>query len=67
MGEKMIALTKKEARPGLWMEEVEIPEVGINDVKIKIRKTAICGTDLHIYNWNDWAQQTIAPGMTIGH
>ena len=67
MGEKMIALTKKEARPGLWMEEVEIPEVGINDVKIKIRKTAICGTDLHIYNWNDWAQQTITPGMTIGH
>ncbi len=65
--ETMVALTKKKAAPGLWMEEVPVPEVGINDVKIKIHKTAICGTDVHIYNWNEWAQQTIPVGMTVGH
>lgn len=67
MAETMRALTKKYPRQGLWMEEVDIPAVGINDVKIKIRKTAICGTDVHIYEWNDWAQATIPIGMTVGH
>lgn len=67
MSKTMLALTKKEAKQGIWMEEVAVPDVGINDVKIKIRKTAICGTDLHIYNWNEWAQKTIPIGMTIGH
>ncbi len=65
--EKMIALVKEKPEVGLWMKEVPIPEIGINDVKIKIKKTAICGTDLHIYNWNEWAQQTIKTPMTIGH
>lgn len=67
MQEKMWALTKKYAKEGLWLEEVDIPEVGTNDVKIKIRKTAICGTDVHIYVWNEWAQNTIPVGMTVGH
>lgn len=63
----MIALVKEKPEVGLWMKEVPIPEVGPNDVKIKIRKTAICGTDMHIYNWNEWAQNTINTPMTIGH
>jgi len=64
---KMKALVKSKAEKGLWMEEVEIPKVGVNDVLVKIRKTAICGTDLHIYKWDEWAQKTIKPGMIIGH
>jgi threonine 3-dehydrogenase len=64
---KMKALVKKEARPGLWLEEVPVPEIGINDVLIRIHKTSICGTDVHIYNWDDWAQRTIPVPMTIGH
>ena len=63
----MKALVKKFATVGLWMEDVEEPKTGSNDVKIKIHKTAICGTDLHIYNWNEWAQNTIKTPMTIGH
>lgn len=63
----MWALTKKKPEEGLWMERVPIPEVGPNDVKIKIHKTAICGTDVHIYQWNDWAQHTIPIGLTAGH
>ena len=63
----MKALVKKFPTVGLWMEDVEEPVTGSNDVKIKIHKTAICGTDLHIYNWNDWAQKTIKTPMTIGH
>jgi len=63
----MKALVKKYPKEGIWMEEVEIPEIGINDVLIKIKKTAICGTDLHIYNWDDWAQKTIPYPMVIGH
>ena len=64
---KMWALVKEEAAPGLALKRVEIPEVGTNDVKIKIHKTAICGTDVHIYQWNEWAQHTIAVGQTAGH
>lgn len=63
----MKALVKKYAKPGLWMDDVPVPEVGQNDVLIKIQKTAICGTDIHIYNWDEWAQKTIKPPMTIGH
>ncbi len=63
----MKALVKKYARPGLWLDDVPEPEVGINDVLIRVDKTAICGTDLHIYEWNDWAQRTIPVPMVIGH
>ena len=63
----MRALVKKEATTGLWLEDVPEPEVGINDVLIKVKRTAICGTDMHIYNWDDWAQKTIPVPMTVGH
>ena len=63
----MQALVKKEAKTGLWLETVPIPEMGINDVKIRVLKTAICGTDLHIYNWDSWAEKTIPVPMVIGH
>ncbi len=63
----MQALVKKHQKPGLWLEEIPIPEVGINDVLIKILKTSICGTDVHIYNWDEWAQKTIPTPMAIGH
>ncbi|MBA7517985.1 L-threonine 3-dehydrogenase [subsurface metagenome] len=65
--EKMKALVKAKPGKGIWMTEVDIPGVGINDVMVKIRKTAICGTDLHIYLWDDWAQRTINVPVTIGH
>ncbi len=64
---KMKALVKAKAKKGIWLQEVDIPEIGPNDVLIKISKTAICGTDLHIYKWDEWAQKTIPVGMTIGH
>jgi threonine 3-dehydrogenase len=67
MEKTMNALVKKQAQPGLWLEQVPVPEYGINDVLIKIRKTAICGTDVHIWNWDAWAQKTIPVPMTIGH
>jgi len=63
----MQALVKQEAREGLWLEDVPMPEVGINDVLIKIKRTAICGTDMHIYNWDAWAQKTIPVPMVVGH
>jgi threonine 3-dehydrogenase len=63
----MRALVKKEARPGLWMEEAPVPEIGINDVLIKVLRTGICGTDVHIYNWDAWAQRTIPVPMVVGH
>jgi threonine 3-dehydrogenase len=63
----MKALVKKYAKPGLWLDDVEMPEVGINDVLIKIKKTSICGTDIHIYQWDDWSQKTIPVPMHIGH
>ncbi len=63
----MKALVKSQAEKGLWMQDISIPKVGVNDVMIKIKKTAICGTDLHIYNWDDWAQKTIKVPTTIGH
>ncbi|MBC8468499.1 MAG: L-threonine 3-dehydrogenase [Planctomycetes bacterium] len=63
----MKALAKSKPAPGVWMEEVPVPETGINDVLIKIHKAAICGTDIHIFNWDKWAQKTIKPPMVIGH
>ena len=63
----MKALVKKYAKEGLWLEDVAVPEVGNTDVLGKIQKTAICGTDVHIYNWDEWAQKTIPVPMTIGH
>ncbi|WP_236607735.1 L-threonine 3-dehydrogenase [Sandaracinus amylolyticus] len=63
----MKALIKARREPGIWMGEAEIPEVGPNDVKIQITKTAICGTDIHIYNWDEWAQKTIPVPMHVGH
>ena len=63
----MKALAKSEARPGLWLVDAPEPEVGINDVLIRVHKTGICGTDLHIYGWDDWAQRTIPVPMVVGH
>ena len=63
----MKALVKKHAEPGLWLEEIPVPEIGINDVLIKIHKASICGTDIHIWKWDAWAQKTIPVPMTIGH
>ena len=63
----MKALVKKYAKPGIWMDEVEKPAIGPEDVLIKIKKTAICGTDIHIYEWNEWARKTIPVPMVIGH
>ncbi len=63
----MKALVKSKAEPGIWMEDIAVPDIGHNDVRIKINKTAVCGTDLHIVNWDAWAQQTIPVGMQVGH
>jgi len=63
----MKSLSKLKAEPGIWMTDVPIPEIGHNDVLIKIKKTAICGTDIHIYNWDEWAQKTVPIPITIGH
>jgi threonine 3-dehydrogenase len=67
MADTMKALVKAKPEPGVWMEQVPLPEIGPTDVLIKIRKTAICGTDVHIYSWDDWSQKTIPVPMTIGH
>ena len=64
---KMKALVKRHSEQGLWLEEVPVPEIGINDVLIKINRTAICGTDMHIHNWDSWAQSTIPVPMVVGH
>ena len=63
----MKALAKLKAEPGIWMTETAVPEIGHNDVLIKIRKTAICGTDMHIYQWDDWSQATVPVPMVTGH
>jgi threonine 3-dehydrogenase len=63
----MKALLKARAEPGLWLEEVPVPALGINDVLIRVHKTGICGTDLHIWDWNPWAQATIPVPMVVGH
>ena len=63
----MKSLVKAKKERGLWMQDVPVPEYGVNDVLIKIHKTAICGTDIHIYTWDQWAQATIPVPMTVGH
>ena len=63
----MKALVKAKAERGIWMEDVEAPQIGHNDVLIKVHRTAICGTDIHIYQWNDWAKNTIPVPLAIGH
>jgi threonine 3-dehydrogenase len=63
----MKALVKSHAEPGIWLEEIAEPEVGHNDVLIKIHRTAICGTDMHIFNWDAWARKTIPVPMAVGH
>jgi len=63
----MRALVKAKAEEGIWSQDVPRPKLGHNDVLIRIRKTAICGTDIHIYNWDEWAQKTIPVPMTVGH
>jgi len=63
----MKALVKKHAQPGLWLADVPEPKTGINDVLIKVDRTGICGTDLHIYRWDAWAQATIPVPMVVGH
>jgi threonine 3-dehydrogenase len=64
---KMKVLAKLKPEIGIWMDEAPIPEPGHNDIRIKIVKTAVCGTDVHIYNWDEWSQNTIPVPMTIGH
>lgn len=63
----MKALVKKHAEPGLWLDDVPEPTIGINDILIRVLKTGICGTDVHIYNWDHWAQKTIPVPMVVGH
>src|SRR5271154_3485563 len=63
----MKALVKSRREPGLWLEEIPKPAIGINDVLIRVRRAGICGTDVHIYNWDEWAQRTIPVPMAIGH
>jgi threonine 3-dehydrogenase len=63
----MKALVKARAEPGIWMQDVPEPKVGHNDVLIKVHRSAICGTDMHIYNWDAWAQKTVPVPMAVGH
>ena len=63
----MKALVKSKREPGLWLEDIEPPRPGMNDVLIRVRRAGICGTDVHIYKWDDWAQRTIPVPMAIGH
>src|SRR5690606_28938450 len=67
MSATMKALVKRETTKGLWMEEVPVPVPGPNEVLIRVEKTAICGTDLHIYLWDEWARRTIRQGQVVGH
>src|SRR5438093_7449371 len=63
----MQALVKAQSKPGLSLQEVPVPQIGINDVLIRVEKTGICGTDLHIYKWDEWARKTIPVPMVVGH
>lgn len=65
--ETMKALVKKKAEPGLWLDEVPLPTIGINDVLIQVLRTGICGTDVHIYNWDAWSRKTVPVPLVIGH
>ena len=63
----MKALMKAKPEEGIWLADTKRPEIGPNDVLIKVKRSAICGTDIHIYNWDEWAQSTIPVPMTVGH
>ncbi|MEM0953214.1 MAG: L-threonine 3-dehydrogenase [Pseudomonadota bacterium] len=63
----MKALVKRHAEPGIWLEDVPAPDLGINEVMIKVKRTAICGTDMHIYNWDSWAAQNVPVPLVVGH
>ncbi len=63
----MKALIKKESKPGLWLDDIPEPKIGINDVLIRVDRTGICGTDLHVYEWDAWARQTIPVPLVVGH
>jgi threonine 3-dehydrogenase len=65
--QKMKALVKSKPETGLWLEDVPVPQIGINDVLIEVLRTGICGTDVHIYNWDAWAQKTIPVPLVVGH
>jgi threonine 3-dehydrogenase len=65
--EKMKALVKRKSEPGLWLEDVPVPQIGINDVLVEVLRTGICGTDVHIYNWDAWSQRTVPVPLVIGH
>src|SRR3954452_13029960 len=67
MAKTMQAIVKSKAEPGLWLEEIPVPQVGPDDVLIRTKRASICGTDIHIYNWDAWAQKTIPVPMAIGH
>jgi threonine 3-dehydrogenase len=67
MSNMMRALVKAKAEPGIWMERVPVPEIGPNDVLIRVKKSAICGTDVHIWNWDEWARKTVPVPMVTGH
>ena len=67
MSNQMKSLAKLKPEPGLWMHEAPVPEIGPDDVLIKINKTGICGTDIHIWNWDDWSQRTVPVPMITGH
>ena len=63
----MKALVKHSPKVGIWMEDIPVPDCGTNEVKIKITHTGICGSDLHIYQWDEWAQRTLKLPLVIGH
>ena len=63
----MKALVKSKSEPGLWLADIPMPEVGVNDVLIRVDRTGICGTDVHIYKWDAWAQKTIPVPLVVGH
>ncbi|HBU14034.1 MAG TPA: L-threonine 3-dehydrogenase, partial [Gemmobacter sp.] len=67
MTNEMKALAKTRPETGLWMETRPVPEIGPDDVLIRIRKTGICGTDIHIWNWDEWAARTVPLGLVTGH
>ena len=67
MNKTMKALVKAKPEPGLWMEQVPVPETGPNDVLVRIKKTAICGTDIHIWNWDEFTSKIVPVPMVVGH
>ena len=67
MVKRMKALVKSRREPGLWLEDIEMPKIGINDVLIRVLRTGICGTDVHIYKWDEWSRKTIPVPMAVGH